>query len=145
MINPEITGGNDNIERYKERIANFSREFEFGLFLFLLRKSIFWIVLLFLSAITVSYLYLRYAPQVYQAKSVLQIKTTNTASKVLNVQSVYDDNTHEIQEAIELLRSPVFVNRVVELLPMRVSYFNEGTFRDFELYVGSPFRNHGRC
>src|ERR1051325_1609981 len=139
MINPEISGSSDNIERYKERIANFSREFEFGLFLYLFRKSLFWIALLFGAAIFCTFLYLRYAPQVYQAESVLQIKTTNTASKVLNVQSIYDDNEHEVQEAIELLRSPVFIDRVLESLPLQISYFSEGTFRDFELYVSSPF------
>ena len=35
MLQEDISKTNDNFERYKERITNFSGEFELGLFLFI--------------------------------------------------------------------------------------------------------------
>ena len=51
MLKENISNTNDSFERYKERLSNFSGEFELGLFLFIARKSIIWIVLLFVANI----------------------------------------------------------------------------------------------
>ena len=48
MIPEEIKNTEDNLLRYKERIANFSKEFEIGLFLYLLKKSRLSILLVFI-------------------------------------------------------------------------------------------------
>ena len=39
MISENVKNNTDNLLRYRERIANFSKEFEIGLFLYLLKKS----------------------------------------------------------------------------------------------------------
>ncbi len=50
MLQEDISKTNDNFERYKERISNFSGEFELGLFLYISSKSLVWIALFFILA-----------------------------------------------------------------------------------------------
>jgi hypothetical protein len=60
MISEEIKTTEENILRYRERITNFSKEFELGLFLYLLNKIKWIILLVFAIAISFSLIYLRY-------------------------------------------------------------------------------------
>ena len=138
MLQEDISKTSENFERYKERISNFSGEFELGLFLFIARKNLIWVITLFFLALTASYLYLRYTPPTYESHSIIQIQTSNQANKVLNVENIYE-NRNELSEAIELLRSKVFLKRVINKLPLDISYYNEGTFKANELYRSSPF------
>lgn len=41
MVDEEISKTNENFERYRERITNFSNEFELGLFLFVAKNLLF--------------------------------------------------------------------------------------------------------
>ena len=138
MYNEEISKTNENFARYKERITNFSSEFELGLFLYILRKSLAWIFLIIFLAFLGSLLYLRYTVPIYQSSLVLQINSSNTARKVLKMEDIYEDE--DISASIELLRSKFLLNRAIESLPLDVSYFNKGQFLTYELYTSSPFR-----
>ena len=80
MIPEEIKNTEDNLLRYKERIANFSKEFEIGLFLYLLKKSRFSIFLVFIIAASIGYVYLRYTPNLYQTSSTIQINIKDQAT-----------------------------------------------------------------
>ena len=114
MLQEDISKTNDNFERYKERISNFSGEFELGLFLFIARKSLIWIFLFFVLAFIGAKIYLRYTPPVYASASVIQVQTSNQANKLLNVENLYGaENTNGLAEAVELLRSKVFLKRVL--------------------------------
>jgi len=140
MLQEDISKTNDNFERYKERISNFSGEFELGLFLFIARKSLIWIFLFFVIAFVGAKIYLRYTPPVYASASVIQVQTSNQANKLLNVENLYGaENTNGLAEAVELLRSKVFLKRVLSKLPLAISYFTEGTLLNNELYTSSPF------
>ncbi|MBL7882706.1 MAG: hypothetical protein JNL69_01450, partial [Bacteroidia bacterium] len=138
MLQEGISKTNDNFERYKERLSNFSGEFELGLFLFIARKSIFWVILFFILAFIGAFVYLRYTPPTFESHSIIQIQTSNQANKVLNVENIYETR-NELSEAIELLRSKVFLKRVVSNLPLKLSYYNEGTFKANEQYKNSPY------
>ncbi len=138
MLKENISNTNDNFERYKERLSNFSGEFELGLFLFIARKSILWIILLFGIAFGGAYLYLRYTPPVFEATSIIQIQTNNQAKQVLNVDAL-TESENGLAEGVEFLRSKVFFKRVLSKLPLQISYFAEGTFKVFELYKCAPY------
>ena len=138
MLKENISNTNDSFERYKERLSNFSGEFELGLFLFLARKSVIWIVLLFGIAFFSAYLYLRYTPPVFEASSTIQIQSNNQAKQVLNVDALTEPE-NGLAEGVEMLRSKVFFKRVLSRLPLQVSYYAEGTFKVFELYKSSPY------
>ena len=46
---PQQAGGNNNVDRYRERITNFSKEFELGLFVRIAKANIIWISLITLT------------------------------------------------------------------------------------------------
>ena len=140
MYNEEISKTNENFTRYKERITNFSSEFELGLFLYILRKSIVWILLILFLSFLASLLYLRYTVPIYESSLILQVNSSNTAGKILQVENIYEID--DISASIELLRSKYLINRAIESLPLEVSYFNKGQFLTYELYTSSPFTIH---
>jgi capsular exopolysaccharide synthesis family protein len=134
----DISKTNDNFERYRERISNFSGEFELGLFLFIAKRTIVWLLLFFITAFTFTFLYLRYTPPIFESSSIIQIKTQNQAKQILDVGSV-NETDKSLAEAVEVLRSRVFLKRVLSKLPLKIGYFAEGTFKESELYQGAPF------
>lgn len=137
MYNEEISKTNENFARYKERITNFSSEFELGLFLYILRKSLFWILLVVFISFLGSLLYLRYTVPIYESNLTLQVNSSNTADKLLKVEDIYENE--DISANIELLRSKYMISRAIASLPLDVSYFNVGQFLTYELYTNSPF------
>ncbi|MGZ4118052.1 MAG: Wzz/FepE/Etk N-terminal domain-containing protein, partial [Bacteroidia bacterium] len=139
MLQEDISKTNDSFERYKERISNFSGEFELGLFLFIAKKSLVWILIFFGVAFVAAKLYLRYTPPVFEASSTIQVQTSNQANKLLNVDNLAEGTGNGLAEAVELLRSKVFLKRVLSKLPLQIGYYAEGTFKNNELYKSSPF------
>ena len=109
---------------YSDPTRSIQNEFEVGLFFHLLRKSLWWVLFFFLIAISLSLLYLRYTPPMYTSSSVIQIKNSNNASRVLKMDELYDNNG--ISSDLEILRSKEFIKKVIGTLPFEISYFNEG-------------------
>jgi len=135
MLNAKV---DSEVDRYKERVERFSSSIDFSLFLYLLLKSKYVIIAFFIVIFSLAFLYLRYSQPIYESKSKIQIISDNTASKVLQFGQV-DGNGNKIAEAIEQIRSKVFLNRVVDKLAIEVSYYTEGTFKSNELYTTSPY------
>ena len=137
MLNYNSGNPNQNLDNYKDRLTKFSSEFELGVFLFIAKKSLLWIILFFGIAVTTAFLYLRYAANIYQARTVLQLVNDNNASRILEVNSG-NENQNQIAEALELIKSPAFLKRVISKIDLSVGYFNEGSFKNNELYNSSP-------
>ncbi|HET6243606.1 MAG: polysaccharide biosynthesis tyrosine autokinase [Bacteroidetes bacterium] len=127
----------DNLGRYKERLSNFSKEFEFGLFLIIIRKNLIWLATFIFLAALCAFIYLRYTPPIYEASSIIQVNYENNASKVLGVDNLHDQQ--DISREIELLRSKLFLKQALTNLPLNVAYFNQGTVLEFEQYTSSPY------
>ena len=70
---------------YRQRLTNFSNEFDLGLFLHIVRKSLVWAVGFFILAMLAAFLYLRYTPEVYQADTLIQLGEDDRSSRILNV------------------------------------------------------------
>jgi len=137
MIGGELHDKSSNINQYQERITKFSSEFELGLFLYIAKRSLIWVFLFLSVSLSLAFLYLRYAQPVFQSKTTIQINTKNQANKVLNINQIYEEQD-PLAGAIEILKSKVFLNRVVNTLDLYISYFNEGTFKSSELYTSTP-------
>ncbi|MBK9287231.1 MAG: hypothetical protein IPN38_05970 [Flavobacteriales bacterium] len=73
------------MDSYRERITNFSNEFDLGLFIYIVKRSLIWIVLCILLAFSAAWIYLRYTPNTYDSKAIIQLKEHNNAHKVLEV------------------------------------------------------------
>lgn len=129
---------NLGIDSYRERVSKFSSELDIGLIIYIFRKSLWFVALFIVLALSVAYIYLRYSQPIYQSSSVIQINDNSQMSQVLQI-NPYETNTDNIAEAIEQIKSKVFLTRVVEKSDVQVSYFNEGTFKNNELYKSSPY------
>ena len=121
-----------------KKTSTINEEFDLSLFLFIAKKSLIWILLFFIVAILTAFLYVRYASEVYESTSILQIKSNNTANKILNVQAPTEVQD-EIASEVELLRSKIFLKRALSKLPLQISYYAEGTFKINEHYTNSPY------
>ena len=137
MLNEEIGQRHLNFESYKERITNFSNEFDLGLFIYIVKRSLIWITLCILLAISAAYLYLRYTAPTYDSKTLLQISQSNNAQKVLEVKEFIEDNS--LLATVELLRSKFFIAKAVQKLPLQVSYFYRGQVLTKEFYTQTFF------
>ncbi len=137
MLSEDISQRNLNFESYKERITNFSNEFELGLFLYIVRRSLLWIVLSILLALASAFLYLRYTAPTYESRTILQLRESNTAQQILNVESFVEDKN--LQADVELMRSRFFISKALDRMPLEVSYFNRGQILTEEFYTNSFF------
>ncbi|PKP03100.1 MAG: hypothetical protein CVU11_09535 [Bacteroidetes bacterium HGW-Bacteroidetes-6] len=111
-------------------------DFDFKLFLFIARRNLKFILVFFALLFALIFMYLRYTLPVYEASSVVQINSDDKAQKLFESKNFYDE---DIYRKIEIMRSPVFMERVIEKLPLDVSIFVKGNILNFELYDGAPF------
>ena len=138
MLNDESSQRSLNFESYKERITNFSNEFELGLFLFIVRGSLLWIVLCMLTALASAFVYLRYTAPIYESRAVIQLRERNTAKQVLSMNTFGEDQN--LLADVELMRSKFFLALVIDRMPLEVSYFNRGQILTEEYYTRSFFK-----
>ena len=135
MLNPQVESTNNQLKDITEK---FNANFDIGVIAFLFNKSKYFIVLFFVLSFSVAFLYLRYSQSIYQSRAIIQINDANKADDILKLNNI-SDNNNAVAEAIEQIRSKVFLKRVVEKLDISVNYFNEGTFKNNELYHSSPY------
>ena len=127
----------ENYDDYKQRLTNFSNEFDLGLFVHILRKTVMWVLLCIGVSVVSAVLYLRYTPEIYQAKAIIQLGEDDRSSKILNVASIGDD--HSIQAKLELLRSKLLIKNTLAQIPLSVSYYAQGQILTNEHYTLSPY------
>jgi capsular exopolysaccharide synthesis family protein len=113
-----------NFERYKERLSNFSNEFELGLFLYITRKNLKWIFIFLTLSFLGAFIYIRYTPPLYKSSSVIQIRNDNKEKKILEFTGIPEESGIDV--ALELIRSKYLFTKAIEKLNLHVTYYNEG-------------------
>lgn len=115
-------------------------DFNLGLFLSIVRKSLIWTFFLFGLSIGLVLLYLRYTPPTYKASSTLMLKAEKTAD-ILGLDELLSANYDDLLREIEIVKSSLLLNRALSRMELDVSYFLEGRsgFLSTEVYQGSPF------
>lgn len=108
-------------------------------------KSIFFkslpvIILLIIISLSISTIAIRYTKQLFQSNSTLQLDIKSEA-KVLGFKS-FDDDINNLAKEIEIIKSRLFLNKVVEVLNYKVSYYQYGDILFEERYGNSPFKVH---
>ncbi len=111
-------------------------KFDINIFIHIVKKSKWLILLVFLLIGISTGVYLRYAPRLYQASTVIQISNDNSSSKLLGVDNLYEDD--QLAQIVELISSKKFLFRTLQKLPLKISYYSKGTFLSEELYKKSP-------
>jgi capsular exopolysaccharide synthesis family protein len=137
MIGDNISDSNSNFEGYRERLTNFSQEFEFGLFIYIVKKSMIWIVMIIGLFLFIAFLYIRYTIPIFQADTIIQLSRNNTAKKVLNVGQLYEDAS--LSGEVELIQSKFLIRKAINNLPLEISYFVKGDILNDEKYKTSIY------
>ena len=117
-------------------------DFNPGLLMIIARKSLIWCILIVLLTTSSSILYLRYTSPLYEVTAQIMIKQVNTSSSLgisSGVNSADELDQIELQKNIQIMKSNVILDRIVDILPLSVSYFNIGQVLLEERYKTSPF------
>ncbi|MCA0431532.1 MAG: polysaccharide biosynthesis tyrosine autokinase [Bacteroidetes bacterium] len=134
----ENTASSQSINQFKTINDKLSSNFDISLITFLANKSKYIIALFFVVIFVGCFFYLRYSQRVYESKTIIQINEQNTANQLLKINGV-SENQNIIAEAVEQIKSKIFLKRIVQKLGLEVGYFAEGRIKNNELYTQSPF------
>lgn len=140
MYHPDANSPNSDFDLYKERLTNFSNEFELGLFIHIARKNVIWLFLFLAIGLVSAFLYLRYTLPIYESSSIIQIKSKNTASNILKMETI--EEGRELSADIEIMRSKIFLERILNTLPFEIGYYNEGELLEYETFLSSAYSVH---
>jgi len=86
-----------------------------------------------------AYIYLRYSTDIYMVRGTTMIKNQNNAGKQDKLDELFmSNNTRNIQDEIEILKSRPLMSRVVKALNLQTGYAAKGRFKSTDLYTSSP-------
>ena len=108
-------------------------------FIVVLKKSFPWILFLLLAAVIISYLSIRYTKPLYESSSILKLNIKRDAS-ILGLEE-YDEEQvfNSLSSEIELLKSRLFFNKIIDALDLDVSIYTIGKILLDERYNNPPF------
>lgn len=106
-----------------------------------IRKSLPWSILIVAVFLLTAYLYLRYTKPVFESTAEIKLDIQSEASTfgfkgLMGEES--NNSMYSISGEIELIRSKLFLNKVIENLPLEVTYSYIGNILDEEKYRNSP-------
>jgi len=108
-------------------------------FLGIVKKSWPWITAFFVLSISLAYLYVRYTKPLFESSSIIKLNfesEANTLGLASNLESI---KLNELSGEIEILKSKLFLSRVVDVVGFDVSYVYYGTYLTDERYNNNPF------
>ena len=95
---------------------------DFSKLLILIRKYSVVLIALFTIPIFAAYLYLRYTKNLYESESELRLEVKKQTELALLPQ-LEDKPGNELSGEIEQIRSKVFLAKVADSLPLKISYY----------------------
>lgn len=127
----------------RDIIQDFFENFELKLLLYITKKSLVFIVILFFLSLFLPYLYLRYTTPIYETTATL-IKKKENNNAILgndNVDFFKSNDEDKINRDIQIIKSDLLINKLMDSLQLKVQYFKKGRmfYKRFELIPGSIF------
>ena len=104
-----------------------------------LRKSWLWLLLIFAFTNISAYLVIRWTKPLYESSSELKLDVETNATELGLTTIGENQNLNIISGEIELLKSKLFFNKVIDNFDLDVSYYTAGNVLDDEKYKSSPF------
>jgi len=128
---------NEKLKMKETRIIPlFNDQFDLTVFLHIVNRTRWILVGIFVLSFILAAVYMRYTPEMFESSTVIQINNENSSSKVLEIENPYEED--QLAQIVELLKSKQFLSRVLQKLPLKVSYYNQGVFLSEELYKRAP-------
>jgi len=103
-------------------------------------KNWIWVLVIILICNLAAYLVIRWTKPVFESHSELKLNIKNDAG-VLGLLEVNEDaNINNLSGEIELLKSKLFFDKVIQTLDLDITYFSVGSILEDEKYQSSPFK-----
>jgi tyrosine-protein kinase Etk/Wzc len=104
-------------------------------------ENILWIILIFVVTNTIAYLIIRYTKDLYESVSEIKLDVKNDATElgITNFATDEPQNADLISGEIEIIRSKLFLNIVLDSIRIDVGYFSKGDLLNHELFTNSPY------
>src|SRR2546423_13363934 len=91
-------------------------------------------------SLLVAYIYLRYTTPIYSSTGSLIIKNEQPLKGSDKFDQVLsNDNSKDIQNEIEVLKSRPLMERVVKALNLNYTYYAKGKIKEMDIYKTCPF------
>ena len=103
------------------------------------RRSFPWLIIIFILTNLAAYLVIRWTKPLYISESEIKLDIQQDASE-LGIGLVENQNLNVVSGEIEILKSRLFFNQVIEALDLEISYYTIGKVLNDEKYKSSPFR-----
>ncbi len=106
----------------------------------IVRNNLVWIALIFLVINLTAYLIIRYTQDRYESFSEIKLDVKDEASELgISILAGKDQqNTDLISGEIEMIRSRLFLDQVLDSLDIDVTYYSKGEVLNHELFGNSP-------
>jgi capsular exopolysaccharide synthesis family protein len=115
-----------------------SESIDFDKLKIVVKSNWYWILLIFLAVNAIAYLYIRYTKQLYESESLLKLDIKKDATDLGIKNMVEDQNINLLSGEIEIIKSKLFLNRVLDEVNFEASFFSVGDVLNEELYRNSP-------
>lgn len=131
----QLPQDNDNVEE-----NDFLSGFDLSRLIHVGIKSWYWTLLILITTIFLSWIYVRYTKPVFQSSSVLKLESKNDASVLGLELNESQNNLRNLYGEIEFIKSRLVFEKALEKLDLNISYFVEGKILSEEKYNNSPFK-----
>lgn len=118
---------------------DFLNSFDLEKFLHTIKRSLIWVVLFFVIALSAAFLYVRYTKPLYESQSLLKLDIQSEATSLGLGSAMASNALNNMSGEIELLKSKLFFSKVLDVVDMNVSYHFYGRYLTDERYKNSPF------
>jgi len=101
------------------------------------RKNLVWILLILLLTNLAAYLVIRWTKPVFESESILRLDVKEDAN-ILGLQNLQDNNDNFMAGEIELIKSKLFLSRLIDKVDLDISYYLAGDVLNDEKFNLSP-------
>ncbi|WP_400076803.1 GumC family protein [Winogradskyella sp. R77965] len=92
-----------------------------------------WFVLLLIIALISAYIYLRYAPRIYETYSKVKILDESEGLELPTSAFIFKRTNINLENEIEILTSYLIMNRVVKELNLNTAFYDDGTIQTTQI------------
>jgi len=105
-------------------------------------SQLHWILLSVLLFLTFAFLYIRYTPEIYQSSTIIKVLDNNRSGFKLPTDNIsfFASNKINLENEIEVIKSSILIEKVVDALSLDNVYYKKGQFKLTNLGNESPFQ-----
>ena len=107
--------------------------------IFVFKKNLIWIVAIVLVCFFIAAVYVRYTKPLFESSSEIKLDKEEQ-SEILGLNNINSNNSFGmLSSELELIKSRLFFNKVIETVKLNPQYFTHGNVLDDEKFRNPPF------